>query len=159
VYEREAQHFSLLSILPLYVMDANPLDPSSESGSTSAPSPHHRQSALFLEFLVNLRAPKVCQCILDVLDYMESLQLNLSILLWALCWNEAHPDLVSNSKARFARTVLTTSELLPGILRLWHHPPCAHSRGLVASKQRLCIGRWMTGHSLYIITFYYYTCL
>jgi hypothetical protein len=61
---------------------------------------------------------------------MESLQLNLLILLWALCWNNSYPDLISNNKARFARTGLTMSELLPGILRLWHHPPRAHNRGI-----------------------------
>ena len=93
-------------------------------------SPHHRQSASFMAFLLKLGAPEVCRRVLNVLEYMESLQLNLPILLWALCWNEAYPDLVSNNKARFARTGLTTSELLPGILRLWHHPPRAHNRGI-----------------------------
>jgi hypothetical protein len=93
-------------------------------------SPHHRQSASFMAFLVRLGAPEVCQHVLDVLEYMESLQLNLPILLWALCWNEAYPGLVSNNKACFARIGLTTSELLPGILRLWHHPPRAHNRGV-----------------------------
>ena len=73
-----------------------------------------------MDFLTRLGAPEVCRRVLDVLAYMESLQLNLPILLWALCWNDSYPDLVLNNKARFARTVLTTSELLPGILRLWH---------------------------------------
>jgi hypothetical protein len=129
-------------------MDAhlsNTHDLSSESGTDSeeplgdtgahrerkpGTSPHHRQSASFMAFLVKLRAPEVCLCVLSVLEYMESLQLNLPILLWALCWNDAYPDLISNNKARFARTGLSTSELLPGILRLWHHPPCAHNRGV-----------------------------
>jgi hypothetical protein len=93
-------------------------------------SPHHRQSASLMAFLTRLGAPEVCQRVLDVLQYMESLQLNLPILLWALCWNDAYPDLVSNNKARFARTGLTTSELLPGILRLWHHPPRTHNCGV-----------------------------
>ena len=61
---------------------------------------------------------------------MESLHLNLPILLWALSWNDSYPDFVSNDKAHFARTVLTTSELLPRILKIWHHPPCIHNRGV-----------------------------
>ena len=61
---------------------------------------------------------------------MESLQLNLPILLWALSWNKAYLSLVSNNKAHFARTTLTTSNLLPKILRLWHHPPRAHNHGI-----------------------------
>ena len=73
-----------------------------------------------MDFLTRLGAPEVCRRVLDVLAYMESLRLNLPILLWALCWNDSYPDLVLNNKARFARTGLTTSELLPGILRLWH---------------------------------------
>ncbi len=93
-------------------------------------SPHHRQSASFMAFLKQLGSPEVCRHVLDVLAYMESLQLNLPLLLWALCWNDNYPDLVSNDKARFARTVLMILELMPGILQVWHHPPCTHNRGV-----------------------------
>ena len=81
-------------------------------------SPHHWQSASFMAFFTRLGAPEVCRHVLNILEYMESLPLNLPILLWALCWNNAYPDLVSNNKARFVRTGLTMSELLPRILRL-----------------------------------------
>jgi hypothetical protein len=44
-------------------------------------SPHQRQSASFMKFLEKLGAPEVCRRVLDLLEYMESLQLNLPILL------------------------------------------------------------------------------
>lgn len=71
-----------------------------------------------MTFLTQLGAPEVCKHIFAVLKYMESLRLNLPILLWALSWNYEYPDLISDRRACFARTALTTSELLPGILRL-----------------------------------------
>jgi hypothetical protein len=68
-------------------------DPSNESGTNSeeppddteahrerelGTSPHHRQSASFMVFLIRIGAPEVCRRILDVLEqvleYMESLQ-------------------------------------------------------------------------------------
>ncbi len=103
---------------------------------------HHRQSARFMEFLKQLGAHEVCRRVLDILTYMESLQFNLPILLWALSWNDAYPDLVSNDKARFARTGLTTSDLLPGILRLWHNPPRAHNRGIRTEAARRVMETW-----------------
>ena len=128
--------------MDVYLSD--PQDLSSDSGTDSeepgniganqerkaGTSPHHRQSASFMNFLTQLGAPEVCRRVLDVLGYMESLQLNLPILLWALCWYDSYPDLISNNKARFARMGLTMSELLPGILRLWHHPPQAHNHSI-----------------------------
>ena len=83
--------------MDVYLSD--PQDISSDSGTDSedpgnigthqerkaGTSPHHQQSMSFMNFLTQLRAPEVCRCILDVLGYMESLQLNLPILLWALC--------------------------------------------------------------------------
>ena len=91
-----------------------------ECRAGTSTSPYHQQSASFMTFLKWIGASEVCQCVLDVLTYMESLQLNLPILLWALSWNKAYLSLVSNNKAHFARTTLTTSNLLPKILRLWH---------------------------------------
>jgi hypothetical protein len=105
-------------------------------------SPHHRQSASFMVFLTQLGADEVCRRVLDILTYMESLQFDLPILLWALSWNDAYPGLVSNNKARFARTGLTTSELLPKILRLWHHPPRAHNRGVRTEAARQAMEDW-----------------
>jgi hypothetical protein len=105
-------------------------------------SPHQRQAKSFIDFLINLGAPGVCRRVLDVLEYIKSLQLNLPILLWALCWNEAYPDLISNNKARYARTGLTTSELLPGILKLWHHPPRAHNCGVRTEAARQAMEDW-----------------
>jgi hypothetical protein len=93
-------------------------------------SPHQRQTRSFLAYIKNLEAPEVCQRIVDVLEYMESRQLNLPVLLWALSWNDAYPNIIKNNKARFARTALTTSELLPGLLKTWHHPPRKHTRGI-----------------------------
>jgi hypothetical protein len=105
-------------------------------------SPYHRQSASFLEHLRRLGGPEVCQRVLSVLEYMESLQLNLPILLWVLCWNDAYPELVSNNKARFARTGLTTSELLPEILKIWHQPPRTHGRGVRTEAARQAMEEW-----------------
>jgi hypothetical protein len=93
-------------------------------------SPHHQQSASYMVLLIQLGTPEVCWRVLEVLKHMESLHLNLPILLWALSWNDSYPDLVSNDKAHFARMALTTSELLPGILKIWHHPPHVHNCGV-----------------------------
>ena len=73
---------------------------------------------------------------------MESLHLNLPILLWALSWNNSYPDLVSNDKARFARMALTTSELLPRILKIWHHPPRIHNHGVRTEAARRAMEDW-----------------
>ncbi len=105
-------------------------------------SPHQRQTTGFLAFLADIGAPEVCRRVVDILEYMESLQLNLPILLWALCWNETYPGLVTNHKARFARTGLTTSELLPGILKLWHHPPRSHGRGIRTEAAHRAMENW-----------------
>jgi hypothetical protein len=124
----DTDHLNTPDLLDDFLNDpgTNSREPERRTGT----SPHHRQSASFVAFLTQLGAPEVCRHVLDVLEYMESLQLNLLTLLWALSWNAAYPDLVSNNKARFARTALTTSEFLPGILKLWHHPPRAHNRGV-----------------------------
>jgi hypothetical protein len=75
-------------------------------------SPHHRQSANFMDSLTQLGAPEVCRRVLNVLGYMESLQLNLPILLWALCWNDPYPDLISSNEARFAGTGLAATRMV-----------------------------------------------
>jgi hypothetical protein len=51
---------------------------------------------------------------------MDSKQLNLPLFLWAISLNVL--DLVTNSKARFARTTLMMSDELPSILANWHRP-------------------------------------
>jgi hypothetical protein len=73
-------------------MDANTPDLSNKFGTDSGEplgdtgahrerrtgtSPHHRQSASFKPFLIKLGAPEVCQCVLDVLEYIESFLLPL----------------------------------------------------------------------------------
>jgi hypothetical protein len=73
---------------------------------------------------------------------MESLHLNLLILLWALSWNDSYPDLVSNDKAHFARMALTTSELLSGILKIWHCPPCVHNCGVRTEAAHRAMEDW-----------------
>ena len=77
-------------------------------------SPHHRQSSSFMAFLMKLGALEVCRRIPDVLEYMESLQLNLPILLWALCWNEAYPNLVSTTRLALQGQDLQHRSWCPG---------------------------------------------
>lgn len=120
----------------------NTIDTQLEWERTISESPPQQQTTRFMAILQGLEAVDVCHRVVAVLEYMESLQLNLPTLLWALCWNEAYPELVTNPKARFARTGLTTSELLPGLLKLWHCPPRAHGRGIRTEAARHAMDGW-----------------
>jgi hypothetical protein len=62
--------------------------------------PHQRQTSSFKQSLDGLGGPEICQCVVQVLDFMGSPQLNPPVFLWAISWNV--PELVSDHKARFA---------------------------------------------------------
>lgn len=63
-----------------------------------------------------------------VLDFMESKNIDLPILLWAISWNNA--ELIADARVRFHRTTLMVSDELPDILSKWANPPRVHGRGL-----------------------------
>lgn len=61
------------------------------------------------------------QKVLDVLNYLDTIGLNLLIFLDLLSWgNQA---CIENRKINYERTSLMVSEELPSILARWHKPP------------------------------------
>jgi hypothetical protein len=91
-----------------------------------------------MEFLN--RSGLLVERVLMVLDYMESLQVDLAILLWAVSWNI--PELVSHPKVRFTRTSLMLSDELPVILAHWHQPPRTHSAGIRTKAACDTMNKW-----------------
>jgi len=71
---------------------------------------------------------------------MESLEIDLAILLWAVSWNV--PELVSDSRVRFMRTSLMKSDELPTILAHWHRPPRTHGTGTRTTAANLTMESW-----------------
>ena len=93
---------------------------------TPSADPHRQRTRNWREFLESHGL--LVNRILLVIAHMESLQIDLPILLWAISWNV--PELTSNPHIRFARTSLMVSEELPVILSRWHKPPRTHSTGI-----------------------------
>ncbi|KAF8152131.1 hypothetical protein K438DRAFT_1425608, partial [Mycena galopus ATCC 62051] len=60
--------------------------------------------------------------VLAVLNTLQQENINVPLFLDALCWRES--DCISKSRVQYARTLLMTSEELPGILKRCDHPPC-----------------------------------
>jgi hypothetical protein len=100
--------------------------------------PHLRQTATQRQFLESTGdiAPRV----LKILNLMEELHVNLPLFLWAISWNVK--ELVSNSKARFARTALMMSDELPVILSNWHKPPRRHNAGIRTKAAKQAMEHW-----------------
>ena len=71
---------------------------------------------------------------------MEDAQLNLTVFLWALSWNNEH--LKSNMKAVHERTTLMHSEELVGILANWHQPPHIHGTGVRTRAAKEAMNLW-----------------
>lgn len=61
--------------------------------------------------------------VIQILDFMESMDMNLPIFLDALSWGD--DECISDSKVRYAHTALMVSEELPGILERWYKVPRA----------------------------------
>lgn len=64
----------------------------------------------------------------SVINFMQSLDINLPIFLWAISWNI--PELVSDPIVASERTSLMLSDELPGILAHWCRPPRKHNSGV-----------------------------
>ena len=69
----------------------------SQSSDERWPSidPHKAQMKRLQDFVKH--QGDIAECILAILDFMESIQMNLPLFLWALSWNV--PELISNDKA------------------------------------------------------------
>lgn len=126
--------------MPALVNGCLPNSQQSTNACTPSIDPHRRQTLNFREFLAI--TGDISERVVEVLDLMDSLHLNLPLLLWAISWNV--PELVLHSRARFARTALPvmTSEELPGILANWHRPPRAHNQGIRTKAACNAMNEW-----------------
>ena len=91
--------------------------------------PHLRHTECCWNHLNHLRnAGDITARIIKVLQYMDTLRINLPILLWAISWNVE--DLISDPYVKFTRTTLMVSKELPTILSHWFKPPRSHNQGI-----------------------------
>jgi hypothetical protein len=100
--------------------------------------PHRLQTENFRAFLD--KKGDISDRVLKILAYMDSLQMNLPLLLWAVSWNV--PDLVANPRVRFARMALMVSNELTQILSHWFFPPRAHGQGIRTKAARKVMSEW-----------------
>jgi hypothetical protein len=89
-------------------------------------NPYRQQTANYRRFLDS--TGDISDRIRSILCFMDSLHVNLPVFLWAISWNI--PDLVEDSKIRWARAALMVSDELPGILANWCRPPRTHGQGI-----------------------------
>ena len=87
--------------------------------------PHQQRTRNWMKFLQD--DGLLVERVLLVLHYMESQQVDLAILIWAISWNVS--ELITNPTVRFMRTSLMVSDELPLILARWHKPPRTHGSG------------------------------
>jgi hypothetical protein len=88
-----------------------------------------------------LEGTEACRRVVKVLELLDELDLNLPLFLWAISWSDSD-DIVQSNKVRFARTALTTSNLLPEILDNWHRPPRSHGLGIRTEAARNVMDAW-----------------
>jgi hypothetical protein len=117
-------------------MSASPNRPS--QAPPSHDNPHCQRTRAWRTFLEqnNLFVDRVTR----VLDFMNSLQIDLPLLLWAISWNV--PELRSDPNVIYARTALMVSVELPVILTHWHKPPRAHNSGIRTKGAHETMTRW-----------------
>jgi len=78
--------------------------------------------------------------VLRVLEFMNSQQIDLPLLLWAISWTV--PELRSNPTVVYARTTLMVSIELPTILSHWHKPPRLHNSGFRTKGAHEVMTEW-----------------
>jgi|ERR1700722_15101014 len=118
------------------------MNPMTENPPTEIPnprrSPHQYRTRNYRRFLEENGL--LVDRILLVLEYMNSIQVDLPILLWAISWNVQ--ELVENPVVQFMRTALMVSDELPEILANWHKPPRAHGAGTRTKAALEAMNRW-----------------
>jgi hypothetical protein len=107
-------------------------------GERRTSDPHLRQTNACHQFLE--ATGDLAERVVRILDFMDEVHVNLPIFLWAISWNEEH--LVSNARARFARTALMLSDELPIILKNWHQPPRQHNAGVRTKAAKVAMMDW-----------------
>ena len=107
-------------------------------GERRTSDPHLGQTNACRRFLE--ATGDLAERVVKILDLMDELHVNLPIFLWAISWNEE--NLVSNARARFARTALMLSDELPVILTNWHQPPRQHNAGIRTKAAKLAMTNW-----------------
>jgi hypothetical protein len=126
-------------------------DNSAESGShtvdetghqartqTPGAGPHQKRTRNWKKFLEDRGL--LVERVLLVLQFMESQQIDLAILLWAISWNV--PELTSHDRVRFMRTSLMVSDELPVILSRWYQPPRNHGAGIRTKGASAAMQSW-----------------
>ncbi len=98
--------------------DESDWDPVPLEDEPEEPPIHLRNTRAMRE---RLGSTSKLECVVKILQYMDSLNMNLPIFLDALSWGDdaciAHP------KVQYARTALMVSEELPRILERWYRVP------------------------------------
>ncbi|KAI0682069.1 hypothetical protein BC835DRAFT_1224843, partial [Cytidiella melzeri] len=76
----------------------------------------------------------------QIIDFMASLQMNTATFLHYLSWNLEIPGCMVHEQ--YARTVLMRCKQLPGILKHWHKPPSLHDKGVSTRGARDAMNEW-----------------
>jgi hypothetical protein len=116
--------------MPISPPAASPL-PSSQTNSRPARSPHRRRNANNREWYQqndNEQHDTLAENIIKVLAFMDTLHLDLGLLLWAMSWHVQEVSCLA--KVSFERSALLNSDELLGIIRHWHHRPTHHGAGI-----------------------------
>lgn len=101
-------------------------------------SSYHRRTQNFESFV--RKQGDLDERVLKVLDYMTELQLDLPLLLDAICWGSS--SLTSNPTVRFARTALMVSKQLPQIIKRMHRPPRKDRTGSRTRAGTTALNEW-----------------
>ena len=115
------------------------------SGPQNAPPPEPTMQDPYLHHTEccwnHLRnAGDITGWMIKVLQYMDTLRINLPILLLAISWNVK--DLISDPYVKFASTTLMVSNELLTILSHWFKPPQLHNQGIRTKAANNILTGW-----------------
>ncbi|KAJ3553997.1 hypothetical protein NM688_g3332 [Phlebia brevispora] len=111
---------------------------SPKSTKKSKESSSRAQTRGFIEFLGLQDDVAVRFC--DIIDFMHSKQVNLTVFLWALCGGI--PELKAYPKLRYALSTLLHSKEFSTILDYMHYPPRKHGRGIRTKGAKSAAESW-----------------
>jgi hypothetical protein len=109
-------------------MDSSPSPPPSEHQPDSPYRHRARNNRTWYNINDDDSNAQLLASVLRVFALMESLHLDLALLLWAISWHA--PEVSSDLRVSFHRTVLLGSDLLPAILTNWHRRPTRRNAGI-----------------------------
>ncbi|KAI0687714.1 hypothetical protein BC835DRAFT_1419737 [Cytidiella melzeri] len=131
------------------------LDPTSDEeaarieASLNNPRSPLARTRAFSKHLSTLDDATIATKMVDIIDYMASLQMDTATFLHYLSWNLDIPGHMTREQSviRYARTALMHCEQLPGILKHWHKPPRLHKQGISTRGARDTMDRWALDNS------------